>query len=127
MKTFITAEPNRYEIPMCSKSIKYFSDELKIKVSSVCIHIYPTEHIVVVEGSGLLFCSKIRLGSGEEESIKLDISSQEEKMTSKMIQFNYTPNEKTERLISKENIAIATHSYFHNPIKTEVPVSQVSF
>jgi len=73
-----------------------------------------------------LFCSKIRLGRGEEESIKLDISSQEEKMTSKMIQFNYTPNEKTERLISKEKIAIVIHSYFHNPIKAEVPVSKVS-
>ena len=123
VKTYITADPCRYEVPSRSKDLKFFSDELKTKVTSVCIHIYPTEHIVALEGTGLLFCSKIHLG--REEVIKLDISSQEEKLTSKMIQFNYSPSAKTERLIAQEKIRVATYSYFHSPIIADVPVSKV--
>ncbi len=120
-------KPKEYQLPLIPDKISCNVDNFKPDVKSAVIHMYPSEHIVVLEGNQLLFCSQILLGE-REYLIKLDKLKSNWKMTNKMIQINYVSpqTEKTEHLVSKEKMKVAIHSHFCNPIRKEILIMEVS-
>ena len=121
-RSYIDREPGKFTAPGPVKEIKAIS-MLKPSATRVEFHIYPNEHVVVVEGENLWFCHKIQLGEGINI---LDIKTPAQNVTQRMIQFNFPPYEKPlMSLVSEGVVKVSLHSHFANPIRQNVEVMQV--
>ena len=120
-------KPEEYQLPLLLDKIKCGVENFKPDVKSAVIHMYPSEHIVVLEGNQLLFCNNIHLGE-KDYLIKLNKSKSNWKMTSKMIQISYVAPQtaKTEYLVAKEKMRVVICSHFCNPIRKEISIKEVS-
>ena len=81
---------------------------LKPKATTVEFHMYPTEHVIVLEGNNLWFCHKVRIGRNDN-SITIDSPSN---ITRRSIQFNFKPSEKTEKLCENGGVHVTLYSHF---------------
>lgn len=123
-RSYLDKEPDRFCTPGLTEAVKDIKaiSMLKPKATRVEFHMYPNEHVVVLEGENLWFCHEIRLG--EVDNI-LDIKTPAQNVTQRMIQFNFPPYEKLKTLISEGRVKVTLHSHFANPIRQSVQVMQV--
>ena len=80
----------------------------------------------MLEGENLSFCYEAQLG---EQSNTLKIKSPEH-LTSRFIQFNFPPDEKTRNVnISEQDstMKVVLQSHFSNPIRKRVKVNKVRY
>lgn len=98
---------------------------LKPQVKGIELHKFPSEHAIVVEGDNLWFCHEIILGEGRNI---LSITNPAHLVSRRVIQFNYSPTEKTDRVIARNGIVKVTlNSHFSNSIRKKVKVEQVGY
>ena len=122
-RAYLDSEPQKYVKPDLVADDAAEVDGLKPEMKLVSIYKYPNEHSVVLEGSNLWFCHEIHLG---KEKNKIHIKHSAEVVTGRSIQFNYSPTEKTDCLVSADDkIKVECHSHFSNRIKKPVLVLQV--
>ena len=124
-RSYLDREPDKFTVPGPAEAVKEIKaiSMLKPKATRIEFHIYPNEHVVVLEGENLWFCHKIRLG--EFDNI-LDVKTPAQNVTQRMIQFNFPPYEKLKNLVSEGVVKITLHSHFANPIRQNIQVMQVS-
>lgn len=122
-RSYIDKDPGKYSLPSPSEAVKDIKpiNMLKPEVKGVEFHMYPKEHVVLLEGENLWFCHKIRLG--EIENI-VDIKTPAQNVTRRMIQFNFPPHE-LKNLVTQGKVKVTLHSHFANPIRQKVQVMQV--
>ena len=123
-RSYLDREPDKFTVPGPVEAVKEVKaiNMLKPKATRVEFHMYPNEHVVVLEGENLWFCHKIRLG--EFDNI-LDIKTPAQNVTQRMIQFNFPPYEKLKSLVSEGVVKVTLHSHFANPIRQNIQVMQV--
>lgn len=123
LKSYINKEPDRYspsQQTAISKEIQGVS-LLKPKTTGASFHVYPGEHVIVLNGENLSFCRKIRLGEN------LDVKIPAKDVTPRMIQLNLKPSGETKSLIKDGNVIVTLFSHFSKSIKRTVPVTQVKY
>lgn len=123
-RSYIDKDPDRFTPPSPGEAVMDIAaiNMLKPKAMHVEFHLYPNEHVVVLEGENLWFCHEIRLG--EFDNI-LDIKTPAQNVTRRMIQFNFPPYEKLKSLVSEGKVKVSLHSHFANPIRQTIQVLQV--
>lgn len=123
-RSYVDKEPGKYVLPGPSDAVKdiQFIKILTPEAKRVEFHMYPNEHVVVLEGENLWFCHEIRLG----ENDNLDIKTPAQNVTRRMIQFSFPPYQ-LKNLISQGKIKVTLHSHFASPIEQNVQVMQVYY
>ena len=123
-RSYLDREPDKFSVPGPVEAVTDIKaiNMLKPKATMVEFHMYPNEHVVVLEGDNLWFCHEIRLG--EIDNI-LEIKTPAQNVTRRMIQFNFPPYEKLKNLVSEGKVKVTLHSHFANPIRQTIPVMQV--
>jgi hypothetical protein len=123
-KVYLGSGKGSLPLPSPKKELKNVS-LLKPLVKGVELHKFPSEHAVVVEGENLWFCREILLGEGRNI---ISIANPMESVSRHVIQFNYPPTEKTDRVIARNGLVRVTlNSHFASSIRKRVKVEQVSF
>ncbi len=122
LKAYLLNDPNKFKLPETQISFTQVP-QLKPDVSSVNVHFFPNEHAVVLEGENLSFCFEVQLG---EQSNTLKIKSPDH-LTSRIIQFNFPPDEKTRNItiLDDSTMKVTLRSHFSNPIRKRVKVNKV--
>ena len=122
-KAYLGSTKGSLPLPSPKKELKNVS-LLKPLVKGVELHKFPSEHAVVVEGENLWFCREILLGEGRNI---ISIANPMESVSRYIIQFNYPPTEKTDRVIARNGLVRVTlNSHFASSIRKRVKVEQVS-
>ena len=122
-KTYLGSQKEPLPTPLPKKELKSIT-LLKPQVKGVELHKFPSEHAVVVEGENLWFCHEILLGDGRNI---IKITNPADSVSRHVIQFNYQPTEKTDRVITRSALVRVTlNSHFANSIRKRVKVEQVS-
>ena len=83
------------------------------------LQIYPNEHILVLEGENLWFCHKIQLG---DYNNRVDIDTDFQNVTQRMIRFNIPPNERLIGLAAKGEVKLTLNSHFAKPVWQSVNI-----
>lgn len=125
-RSYIDKEPGKYTLPGPAEAVKdvKFINMLTPEAKRVEFHMYPNEHVVVLEGENLWFCHEIRLG----ENDNLDIKTPAQNVTRRMIQFNFPPRPyQLKNLITQSKIKVTLHSHFASSIEQKVQVMQVQY
>lgn len=94
---------------------------LKPKATTVEFHMYPNEHVIVLEGKNLWFCHKVCIGR-HENSIVIDSPSN---IMRKSIQFNFKPSDKTEKLCENGGVHVTVFSHFAAEISKRLRAKKV--
>lgn len=123
-RCYLDKEPDKFLVPGPAEAVKDVKaiSMLKPKVTRVEFHMYPNEHVVVLEGENLWFCHEVQLG--EVDNI-LDIKTPAQNVTQRMIQFNFSPYDKLKNLVSEGKVKVTLHSHFASPIRQNIQVMQV--
>ena len=118
--TYLSKEPPT-SIP--STTVKRLQDAsfLKPKGTAVEFHLYPTEHVIVLEGNNLWFCHKVCIGR-HENSIVIDSPSN---ITRRSIQFNFKPSELTEKLCENGGVHVTLYSHFNQEVSKRLRAKKV--
>ena len=95
---------------------------LKPKTTTIEFHLYPTEHVIVLEGNNLWFCHKVRIGR-HENSILIDSPSN---IMRRSIQFNFNPSELTEKLCENGGVHVTLYSHFAQEFSKRLRAKKVS-
>ena len=123
-RTYLGSRKRALPKPSPKKELKNIT-LLKPQVKGVELHKFPSEHAVVVEGDHLWFCHEILLGDGKNI---INITNSMESVSRHVIQFNYSPTTKTNKVISSDGIVKVTlSSHFAKSIRKRVKVEQVSY
>ena len=83
------------------------------------LQIHPNEHILVLEGENLWFCYELQLG---DYSNMVDIDTNFQNVTQRMIRFNFPPNERLLGLAAEDLVKITLTSQFANPIRQNMNI-----
>ena len=100
-------EPSALPSPLSKQPLKEV-EFLKPRATSAEFHMFPNEHVVVLEGNNLWFCHKICIGRNEN-SIIIDSPSN---IMRSSIQFNFSPSRKTEKLCENGGVHVTLYSHF---------------
>ena len=123
--SFLDTEPDCYVIPSSSTKDVKKVELLKPNVRAAHIHVYPSEHAVVLEGENLSFCYAVQLGE-MKNVLKIDTPAL---ITPNMIRFNFPPNDKTRQIKvrkSDKTMKVVLFSHFSKRIQQRVEVNEVS-
>ena len=124
-KCYLEREPERY-IPAARAVEKVGCiGMLNPNPIRIELQIYPNEHVLVLEGENLWFCHKLQLG---EYDNMVDIDTNFQNVTQRMIRFNFPPNERLIGLAAESEVKVTLHSHFAraNPVRRNVQVVQMS-
>jgi hypothetical protein len=84
------------------------------------LQIHPNEHVLVLE---VWFCYKLQLG---DYSNMVDIDTNFQNVTQRMILFNFPPNERLLGLAAGGVVKITLNSHFANPIRQNMNIQEDS-
>lgn len=121
-RSYLDTDPQKYVLPAMVKDVDEVSG-LKPEVKSVNIHMYPDEHVVVLDGNNLWFCHEVHLGA-ERNLIKIKHSA--ELITGCCIQFKYKATDKSSHLVTDNKMKVSLYSHFSNRITKRIQVEEVS-
>ena len=94
---------------------------LKPKATAAEFHMFPNEHVIVLEGNNLWFCHKVCIGRNEN-SIVIDCPSN---IMRDSIQFNFRPSEKTEKLCENGGVHVTLYSHFAPQVSKKINTKKV--
>ena len=96
-------------------------DILRPILHSVEFHMYPDQHVVVIQGDNLWFCHKIKLGS--KKGVSIDSPTN---VMRRSVQYNFLPTPKTKKLADNDSIRVCLSSHFSQEITKDIESKQVS-
>ena len=94
---------------------------LKPRATSAEFHMFPNEHVIVLEGNNLWFCHKVHIGR-KENTICIDSPSN---IMRGSIQFSFEPTEKTEKLCENGGVHVTLYSHFAPHVSKSVLTKKV--
>lgn len=122
-KVLTTYPIKKYSTSLTSTTIANVQDVsfLKPKATTVEFHMYPTEHVIVLEGNNLWFCHKVHIGR-DDNTIEIDSPSN---IMRRSIQFNFKPSDKTEKLCENGRVHVTLYSHFADEISKRINAKKV--
>ena len=123
-KSYLEREPERYTPAARAVEKVGRIGMLNPNPTRIELQIYPTEHVLVLEGENLWFCHKLQLG---EYGNMIDIDTNFQNVTQCMIRFNFPPNEKLIGIVAESEVKVTLHSHFAraSSIRQNIQVVQV--
>ena len=94
---------------------------LQPRADLVEFHMYPDEHVIVLEGNNLWFCHKVHLGE-DEKIIESDLATN---IMRRKIEFRFPPSPNIERIADNGGVSIKLYSHFAEPVGTQVQAKEV--
>ena len=123
-RSYLEREPDRYTAATRAVEKVGRIDMLIPNPTRIELRIYPNEHVLILEGENLWFCHKLQLG---EYDNRVDIDTNFQNVTQRMIRFNFPPNEKLLGLVAEGEMKVTLHNHFARvaPVQQRIQVVQM--
>ena len=123
-RSYLEREPERYTPAARAVEKVGHVGMLNPNPTRIELQIYPNEHVLVVEGENLWFCHKLQLG---DYSNMVDIDTNFQNVTQRMIRFNFPPSERLIGLVAEGVVKLILNSHFANPVRQNIQVVQANY
>ena len=94
---------------------------LQPRADLVEFHMYPDEHVIVLEGNNLWFCHKVHLGE-DEKVVESNLATN---IMRRKIEFRFTPSPNFDSIADNGGVAVKLYSHFAEPVCTQVLAKEV--